>query len=961
MTANEVRNSFLKFFEGKGHTIAPSAPVIPYDDPTLLFTNAGMNQFKDVFLGTGKRDYTRVADSQKCIRVSGKHNDLEEVGKDTYHHTFFEMLGNWSFGDYYKKEAITWAWELLTEVWKLPKNRLWATVYKTDDEADECWKKYTDINPSHVLRFGEKDNFWEMGETGPCGPCSEIHIDLSEKGNIGASLINAGSPEAIEIWNLVFIQYNRSEKGLPTGQAGELEPLPAKHVDTGMGFERVVAILQGKKSNYDTDLFQPVIREIETIVRTRHAASQRYGTDERIDISMRVIADHVRALTFAIADGAIPSNESRGYVLRRILRRASRFGRNLELHEPFIYKLVSPLVQTMGGAYPEIKQKQSFVEQVIKGEEEGFNQTLDRGLEIFESVVTRIGHSKVFPGEDAFKLYDTYGFPLDLTELMAEERGLRVDVSAFTELMEEQRERSKVGAKSKWMMGEGPGYISGPGIEGWTKQDFDPKLDEKDFVYDEHILRSRIHMGHELIKTEAGYRLGIILDRTTFYHESGGQVRDEGYLKIEGLFSPSFPSRVAVVDVVMRGNRTVHVTKVDPQSDIPLLQGMEVLTQIDVPRRLDIERNHTATHLVHEALRQVLGTHLHQQGSLVAPDHLRFDFNHFQKISPEETREIEDIVNEKIEGGIDVIALNDPKDWITIDEAKRRYPNVKMFFGDKYGDRVRIVEIDPKFSVELCGGTHVKNTRDIGLFKIISESSVASGIRRIEARTGKGIDDYIAEQLVRRGELDDELARLIEEKETLEKALNVRPETKTEPETKRPSLGQVESAKPTLESIRSMESSLHEHENEVSQLIDETKSLKKALSRKKVREEVSNIDDLLLDAVSLNGFKVVSAKVDASTMDELKSIADSLRAKIGSGVGVLGAVVQDKVALVCVVTDDIIKEKHIEAGKVVGEVAKLVGGGGGGRAHLATAGGKDIQKLDEALKSTQGIVRSFLS
>jgi alanyl-tRNA synthetase len=930
MTANEVRNSFLKFFEGKGHTIVPSAPVIPYDDPTLLFTNAGMNQFKDVFLGTGKRDYTRVADSQKCIRVSGKHNDLEEVGKDTYHHTFFEMLGNWSFGDYYKKEAITWAWELLTEVWKLPKNRLWATVYKTDDEGDECWKKYTDINPSHVLRFGEKDNFWEMGETGPCGPCSEIHIDLSEKGDIGASLINAGSPDAIEIWNLVFIQYNRSDKG-------ELEPLPAKHVDTGMGFERVVAILQGKKSNYDTDLFQPIIQTTSELSGKRYSGSQ-----SKIDISMRVVADHVRALTFAIADGAIPSNEGRGYVLRRILRRASRFGRNLDLHEPFIYRLVSSLVEAMGDAYPEIKQRQSFVEQVVKGEEEGFNQTLDRGLEIFESVVTRIGHSKVFPGEDAFKLYDTYGFPLDLTELMAQERGLRVDVGMFTELMEEQRERARSSAARIELQKE------------WGLQ---PDLRKRVEGLKSYFVGYRVDEYEGLIVGvgETYPNSVVVIDYTPFYPEGGGQIADVGVIEGEGF-------RFRVDNAERDGPIIKHWGRPDRRYTLDEIREKRVRAKIDAPRRRNIERNHTATHLVHEALRRVLGTHLHQQGSLVAPDHLRFDFNHFQRISPEEIKEIEDIVNEKIEDGIDVFALNDPKDWITIDEAKRRYPNVKMFFGDKYGDRVRIVEIDPKFSVELCGGTHVKNTREIGLFKIISESSIASGIRRIEARTGKGIDEYIEKELVRRaGELDDELARLIEEKETLEKELNVRPETKNEPETKRPSLGLVESAKPTLESIRSLESSLHERENALSQLIDETKSLKKVLSRKKVREEVSNIDDLLLNAVSLNGFKVVSAKVDASTMDELKSIADSLRAKIGSGVGVLGAVVQDKVALVCVVTDDIIKEKHIEAGKVVGEVAKLVGGGGGGRPHLATAGGKDVQKLDEALKSAQGIVRSFLS
>jgi alanyl-tRNA synthetase len=963
--------------------IVPSAPVIPYDDPTLLFTNAGMNQFKDVFLGTGKRDYTRVADSQKCIRVSGKHNDLEEVGKDTYHHTFFEMLGNWSFGDYYKKEAIIWGWELLTEVWKLPKNRLWATVYKTDDEADECWKRYTDINPSHVLRFGEKDNFWEMGETGPCGPCSEIHIELSEKGDIGASLINAGSPDAIEIWNLVFIQYNRSEKG-------ELEPLPAKHVDTGMGFERVVALLQGKKSNYDTDLFAPIIDQVCALADWEYRGTP--GDDfsdprAETDVAIRVIADHSRMLTFSIADGEIPSNVGRGYVLRKIVRRAAIFGRHLNMHEPFIYKVVEGVVRSMGKHYPAIKDKQSYIEKIIKSEEEAFSITQDKGIDLFyrniigerirrwyieqnriedswwvdtraaplmlilrdptvsraiEVPLTRDINQRLhikldISAEDAFRLHDTYGIPLDFTKMLGEELGLEVDVAGFNELMEKQRERSRtwniaVEAGSYGITGHDAGFEVIRGKNSAKR--LQTEAAEKIFQF----------VGYDFLETAAVVLKVqdnlLVLDKTAFYAESGGQVGDEGVIESNGR-------RLIVIDTQKSGGVNVHVL----ESPIELPQKAKVLARVDAARRYQIMKNHTATHIVHEALRQVLGTHLHQQGSLVAPDRLRFDFNHVQKVSPEE-----------IKDEIDVIALNDPKDWITIDEAKRRYPNVKMFFGDKYGDRVRIVEIDPKFSVELCGGTHVKNTRDIGLFKIISESSIASGIRRIEAVTGKGIDDYIEKQLVRRaGELDDELARLIEEKETLEKELNVQPETKTEHETKRPSVGQIESAKPTLESIRSMESSMRNRENAVSQLIDQTKSLKKALSRKKVREEVSNIDDLLLDAVSLDGFKVVSAKVDASTMDELKSIADSLRAKIGSGVGVLGAVVQDKVALVCVVTDDIIKEKHIEAGKIVGEVAKHVGGGGGGRPHLATAGGKDVQKLDEALKSTQGIVRSFLS
>jgi alanyl-tRNA synthetase len=933
MTSHEVRNSFLKFFEGKGHTIVPSAPVVPYDDPTLLFTNAGMNQFKDVFLGTGKRDYTRVADSQKCIRVSGKHNDLEEVGRDTYHHTFFEMLGNWSFGDYYKKEAITWAWELLTHVWKLPKGRLWATVYKNDDEAEECWKKYTDINPSHVLRFGEKDNFWEMGETGPCGPCSEIHMDYSEKGNIDSSLINAGSPDAIEIWNLVFIQYNRNDKG-------ELEPLPAKHVDTGMGFDRVVAILQGKKSNYDTDLFQPIIHRIENLVGAKHASPLRYGTNPQPDIAMRVIADHVRALTFAISDGAIPSNEGRGYVLRRILRRASRFGRNLNMHEPFIYKLVPSLVGTMGDAYPEIRQKQSFVEQVIKGEEEGFNQTLDRGLEIFESVVTRIGHSKVFPGEDAFKLYDTYGFPLDLTELIAEERGLKVDVTTFTELMEEQRIRSR-GFENTMKQLREKEFEKAPVLI------LNPEEIETKFVgYDDDLLEIKT----KVVASGPGW---VVLRENPFYAESGGQVCDEGY-----LWAPWFQHEIQVTDV----DKAHDIVFPRFYDFYEIETGKEIKAVVDKARRRNIERNHTATHIVHEALRQVLGSHLHQQGSLVAPDRLRFDFNHFQKVSPDEIREIEDIVNEKIADAISVNALNDPKDWITIDEAKKRYPNVKMFFGDKYGDRVRIVEIDPKFSVELCGGTHVKNTREIGLFKIISEASIASGIRRIEAVTGKGIDEYIEKQLVKRsGELNNELAKLIKEKEELEKQLGTHAPEEGAPIAQQPSVGKIKVERPTLGTIRELESSLEQQQEAVEQLAEETKSLRKDVSKRKVREEVSNIDKLLLGAIALDGFKIVSAKVDASTMDELKSIADSLRTKIGSGVGVLGAIVDQKVAIVCIVTDDVIKEKHLEAGKILGAVAKIVGGGGGGRPHLATAGGKDIEKLDEALKSTSAIVKSLLT
>jgi alanyl-tRNA synthetase len=955
VTSNEIRNSFLKFFEGKGHTTVPSAPVIPYDDPTLLFTNAGMNQFKDVFLGTGKRDYTRVANSQKCIRVSGKHNDLEEVGRDTYHHTFFEMLGNWSFGDYYKKEAISWAWELLTEVWKLPKGRLWATVYKTDDEAEECWKKCMDINPSHVLQFGEKDNFWEMGETGPCGPCSEIHIDLSEKGDIDSSFINAGRPEAIEIWNLVFIQYNRDEKG-------ELEPLPAKHVDTGMGFERVVAILQGKKSNYDTDLFQPTIRTLEGLTGKHYdgrilARQSAIGNPQsEIDVSFRVIADHVRALTFAIADGAIPSNEGRGYVLRRILRRASRFGRSLDMHEPFIYKLVLPLVETMGDAYPEIRQKQSFVEQAIKGEEEGFNQTLDRGLEIFESVVTRIGHSKVFPGEDAFKLYDTYGFPLDLTELMAEEKGLKVDVTTFTELMEKQRDRSR-----------GSSLINEYGFQE-IREKYDDAYNETEFLgYERFEVQTPIAVfGSSLWgvnKVEIPDQSQVVLFRTPFYAEAGGQVGDTGRIVGEDF-------EFIVRDTQKRNRDVVHIGLLS-RGDIREFSERDfvVLASVDKPRRLNIMKNHTATHLVHEALRRVLGTHLHQQGSLVAPDRLRFDFNHFQKISPDEIREIENIVNEKITEAITVNALNDPNDWVTIEEAKRRYPNIKMFFGEKYGDRVRVVEI-PKFCAELCGGTHVKNTREIGLFKIISESSIASGIRRIEAVTGEGATLFAQSQEQNLLERINYALNVIEELESLQQDLYELSEGHSDA-----AVEVYHNYESGLENLKRSDTKFldpRQHFDELSDrrlrvekiilgLFEKKKMIEKESSRYRVKSLSNDIDKLVKSGVTINGFKVVASEIQVDSDKELNALADTLRSKLGSGVGLLCGVIDKKISFVCVVTDDLIVSRQGHAGKIVDQVARIVGGRGGGNPRRATAGGKDIKKLDEALKSTSAIVKSLLT
>ena len=931
MTASEIRSQFLQFFKDRAHTIVPSASVIPYDDPTLLFTNAGMNQFKDVFLGTGKRSYVRAADAQKCIRVSGKHNDLEEVGRDTYHHTFFEMLGNWSFGDYYKKEAIAWAWELLTSVWKMEKRRLYATVYKSDDEAYTLWKTCTDIDQSHIMRFGEKDNFWEMGETGPCGPCSEIHIDLTDDLS-GKDLVNAGDPRVMEIWNLVFIQYNRDDQGVMT-------PLPAKHVDTGMGFERLCAVLQGKKSNYDTDVFMPIISSVADITKKTYTGA----LDSPVDIAMRVVADHVRMLTFSVADGGIPSNEGRGYVMRRLLRRAARFGRTLDMHEPFIFSVVDAAVKSMGAQYPEIREKQLYIERVIRGEEEGFNATLDRGLEIFSSVLKTIGGSSVFPGDDAFKLYDTYGFPLDLTQLMAKESGREVDVARFTELMEEQRRRSR-GVLSA-SIAETPQEDLAGVRPHLVRSRFDYTMDQLELENRDEI--TFLHLRN----SEKRMNECFVLSRPTpFYAEAGGQVGDTGEIIFTDV---SFP----VLDTRKQEEFIAHYT--DEQSwraaRERILEGDLPLLRIDRTRRLQIMRNHTATHLFHEALRRVIGTHAHQQGSLVAPDRLRFDFNHFEKVTADQIRQIEDIVNEKIAENISVEAENDSGKWIPIDEAKRRYPNVKMFFGDKYGDKVRIVVIDPKFSVELCGGTHVPGTREIGLFKILSESSIASGIRRIEAVTGDGLRRYIEERIGKIRSVDEQILRLNEEKVLLEQQLG---RTAAAAPQKPPPLRVPDSL--TRSDLDDVDRAFQEREQTLENASRSLQDLQKEMSKFRIQEQASGIDALIAHAVPVDGFRVVSARIDVSDPEELKSLADTLREKLHSGVGVLAAVIAEKVSLVCVVTDDLIKTKHLQAGKIVGELAKRLGGGGGGRPHLATAGGKDVSKLDQTLKDAPSVIQGFI-
>lgn len=864
MTSKEIRQQFLDFFKSKEHKIVSSAPVVPFDDPTLLFANAGMNQFKDLFLAKGTRDYKRAVNTQKCIRVSGKHNDLEEVGHDTYHHTFFEMLGNWSFGDYYKAEAIEWAWELLTEVWKLPKERLWATVYRTDDEAFTCWKTKTDINPKHILRFDEKDNFWEMGETGPCGPCSEIHINVGDDYD-NPKYVNAGVPGCIEIWNLVFIQYNRDEKG-------KLHELPAKHVDTGMGFERVCAVLQKKNSNYDTDVFTPLIDAVAELSGLKYSSAE-----EEKRVAIRVIADHIRTLTFAIADGAVPGNDGRGYVLRRILRRAARYGRKLNLNKPFLFELVDVLVQTMADVFPEIKEKKEYVKKIIKGEEVNFNATLDRGIDLFEELIKGLEKDKVkvIPGEDLFMLYDTYGFPVDLTNVMAKERGFTVDEAGFNELMNSQKQRAREFAKDKFAsVNISVGDLSSFGLVSKDKPLFTG--------YDELKSTSKI-IGH---KKENGNDL-VILNKTPFYVEAGGQIDDHGNLITKNVKLP-------VVDVTKIDDKTVHV--IENESNALISPGADAIAEVDEHRRWDIMRNHSATHFMHSALRKILGTHVHQAGSYVGPDRLRFDFTHFAKLSPSEIKDIETLVNEELRKNIQLQHHRN----IPFEIAKKM--GALMFFGDKYGDKVNVVQFGD-FSLEFCGGTHVQNSSQIGLFKIISESSIASGVRRIEAVTGFGVEKYIDSQIEKLKQSDEKIGELLEAKKKLEK--------------------------------------------EISELM--------------LKEKLGQVDTLLSKPSIINGVNVYKSVVEAGNVDELKSMGDEFRNKMKSGVGILFSVIDEKVSIVCVVSDDLIKEKKLSAGKIVGGIAKLVGGGGGGKSHLATAGGKDIASIQVALSKVDEVVGEFFS
>ncbi len=870
MTSQEIRKQFIQYFKDRNHKFVRSAGVVPFDDPTLLFTNAGMNQFKGIFLGTETAKHPRAVNSQKCIRVSGKHNDLEEVGRDTYHHTFFEMLGNWSFGDYYKEDAIKMAWDLFTNVWQIPKDKLYATVYKDDDEAFELWENVTDIPKANILRFGDKDNFWEMGETGPCGPCSEIHVDVGGDPAIDGSHpelgVNTDSPRFMELWNLVFIQYFREADGT-------LTELPNKHVDTGAGLERIVAFLQGKNSNYDTDLFTPILDEISAL------SGEQYDSGPA-GMAHRVIADHVRMLTFSISDGALPSNDGRGYVLRRILRRAARYGRNLGMNEAFIYKLVPTVVAVMGSAYPELHERVAYIQKVIKSEEDSFSQTLDRGLLIFASIVkeTLANDIKTISGENVFKLYDTFGFPVDLTSLMAEEEGLEVDVAGFEALMAAQRSKAREATQFKQTATKGAEWrvlVAGSHSEfqGYTHQRLDTAIAQV---------------------MEVDNNMLVLLTQTPFYPESGGQVGDTGK-----LFNAKM--ELAVLDTRKEGDSIIHTTQ--------LVSGAfntdPIIAEINTSRRSDIIRNHSATHLLNAALRTVLGDHVKQAGSLVNESHLRFDFNHFDKMTRNELTLVEKMVNAEIRKNITSTIRS-----MSFDEAKAE--GALAFFGEKYGDEVRTVKFG-EYSHELCGGIHVAATGDIGYFRIESESAIAAGVRRIEAITGISAESKARQERA----VIDELRHLLT-------------------------------------------TDVDDLAARVQNLIDDRKNLEKQVKNLTFDQAASGLTKIVEKAQLINGVKVLSEIVYVPDTEALKDLGAELISLMQSGVGVLGTVIEAAPYLVCVVSEDVIAKHKIKAGNIVRELGKQLGGGGGGKPQMATAGGKDAGALNKVISSVYDMIGALL-
>ncbi len=863
MTTKEIRQGFLDFFKSKGHEIVPSAPIVVKNDPTLMFTNAGMNQFKDLFLGEAPIKYPRVADTQRCLRVSGKHNDLEEVGIDTYHHTMFEMLGNWSFGDYFKKEAIAWSWELLTEVYKIPKDQLYVSVFEGDEkeglskdqEAYDIWKQY--IAEDRIILGNKKDNFWEMGETGPCGPCSEIHVDMrpeAERIKIsGKTLVNQDDPQVIEIWNNVFMQFNRLKNG-------SLEKLPNQHVDTGMGLERLVRVIQKKQSNYDTDVFQPLIQFIAD------KSGIAYGKEEKTDIAMRVMADHIRAICFCIADGTLPANNKAGYVIRRILRRAVRYSYTfLNFREPFLNQLVPILAGQFDGVFPELKKQQDFVQKVVLEEENSFLRTLATGIQRFERFETTGQRIK---GDFAFELYDTFGFPIDLTELMAREKGWTVDMEGFEKELQQQKNRSRAATAidtTDWV-------IINDG-------------DDVEFVgYDELESECRI-LKYRKVTAKGKEQFQVVLSRTPFYAESGGQAGDTGKLEdASRLFE--YP----VTDTKKENGLIIHYIDTLPDEPAGSFWAM-----VDPSKRQPIESNHSATHLLHAALKQVLGGHVNQKGSLVNADYLRFDFAHFSKVTAEEIAEVERIVNTKIRENI---SLREERSVPYQDAIKS---GVTALFGEKYGDFVRVITFDDAFSKELCGGTHVKATGQIGFFKIISESAVAAGVRRIEAISGGKSEEYLNEQI-----------------------------------------GQVSAIRELLKNPKDLQKA-------VEALIEENARLKKEIDKNIMERSAGLKHELAKLAENLNGINFLAQQVDLPNADAVKSLAYSLKDILDNLFLVLATNVEGKPSLTVMISENLVKEKGLNAGNIVRELAKEIQGGGGGQPFFATAGGKDGSGLERAL------------
>jgi alanyl-tRNA synthetase len=871
LTSKEIRNAFLDFFKEKNHQVVNSAPMVVKGDPTLMFTNAGMNQFKDQFLGNEPVKWPRVTDTQKCLRVSGKHNDLEEVGLDTYHHTMFEMLGNWSFGDYFKEEAINWAWEFLVERMEIPAERLYATVFEgseddnleRDDEAAGFWENH--LPKERVLNGSKKDNFWEMGETGPCGPCSEIHVDLRSKEEIaripGHELVNKDHPLVIEIWNLVFIQFNRRANG-------SLEELPAKHVDTGMGFERLCMALQGVTSNYDTDIFQNIIVETEKL------CGIKYGNEDKTDIAMRVVADHLRAVAFAIADGQLPSNNKAGYVIRRILRRAVRYGYTfLSFREPFIYKLVEVLKATMGETFSELAAQQQLIEKVIKEEEESFLRTLSTGIRLLDEMIskTKEKNEPLIDGKDAFVLYDTFGFPLDLTALIARENNLGIDENGFQKEMEAQKNRSRNAAQLE--------------TGDWVEI---RKIDQTVFLgYDTTEAEVSIARYRKVIqKKKTFYQL--VFNQTPFYGESGGQVGDSGYIEADGV-------KTSIFDTQKENNLIVHLTEKLPENPEGHFQAV-----VNREKRLNTANNHTATHLLHAALREVLGTHVEQKGSLVNADHLRFDFSHFQKMTDEEIELVEALVNKKIRENTN----REENREVPIQLAQEM--GAMMLFGEKYGESVRVIKFGE--SVELCGGIHVEATGQIGLFKIVSESAIAAGVRRIEAITGQRAEKYVNDQLKILKSIGDTIKG---SKDVLDGVMNL--------------------LKQNTELSKQIEGFEREHLN-----------ILKA--------------DLKSKVLTKKGVNIIALQVDIISANMMKDVAFQLKNEIENLYLVLGADIDGKPNLTVMISENLVNEKGLNAGQIVREAGREIKGGGGGQPFYATAGGKDVSGLQAAIEKALSFI-----